>query len=179
MQLVTPEEFDKLTRDGMYHMLKTHYPAAAVGLSRAKKSDLSEAYHKVYRLAEGYNTEGSVTGRFDHKPNNPERPWEEEKGYLTALSEADYEEVESRVMAAHSQEDDESDEDDVPEGRRTEIERKLSELPTALLETIVKWDELPEINRHTRRRKATIAKKLVRRLPQGVSLTEAVAVLSS
>lgn len=63
------------------------------------------------------------------------------------------------------------------EGRRDEVERLLNSKPTSYLEKLAHWKQLPDFNRQMKRRKAALARKLVKDLPAGVTLTEAAMVV--
>ncbi len=177
----SPEEFAKLKQRDMYEVMKSFFPEVAKGKSRARKEELVEAYGKVLRLKENYT---SPTGRLVNSEPNPQFPnLEQEKAarpgdfpdtetvnnVRAAMGDPDFGATELRLAAQ---------EVDAPVGRRTEIEQKLEKVPLSVLQDIDKWSRMPTVNRYFRRKKAALGKKLRRRLPKGVSLVEAAAVVS-
>lgn len=54
---------------------------------------------------------------------------------------------------------------------------QLERLPTKLLLLIGEWSDLPEKNRHQKRRKFALAKKLAKSLPKGITLADVVGAL--
>jgi hypothetical protein len=93
--VITIEQFKSLKRDDMYKQLKTDFPEAAGGMSRAKKDNLEAAYLLMLNTIRGHNPDlvvideagdipdevfetahpGTQTGRFDSsKPNEGNTP---------------------------------------------------------------------------------------------------------
>lgn len=66
---------------------------------------------------------------------------------------------------------------DMHKGRRDEVEAALSKLRTRDLGMIDEWKRIPPINRHLKRRRAKLAKKIRKILPKGVTLGEAAQVV--
>lgn len=109
-----PHCFNELKRDPMYQELRTHFPEAAKGKSRARQAVLMKTYAEEYAkwARTHFNTNiqrdaakmmaDSPTGRLaNNKPNDPNRSWDEEgdPDAMKDLPPTDYEMLELRVLA--------------------------------------------------------------------------------
>lgn len=60
---------------------------------------------------------------------------------------------------------------------RAHVESMLEGVPTKVLTTLKEWNGLPTTNRHLRRRKAALARRVRKHIPASLSFAEVLAVI--